>query len=115
MSLSISSKDRRLLAEQPVREGVAPMFEEIKYCLVWADERPEGLSSAGWELVGDLLIVRGYLHRALPVEQWGFAGGQEWLRTWNWALLDERLEWNGFRRVALTESERRVLERGLAG
>ena len=85
------------------------MFEEIKYCLVWPDERPEGLSSAGWELVGDLLVVRGYLHRALPVEQWGFAGGHAWLRTWNWALLDERLEWNGFRRLALTESEREVL------
>jgi len=102
-----------LLDTQPFDRLARPQFEEIKYCLVWPDERPEGLSSAGWELVGDLLVVRGYLHRAVPIEEWGMVGGQEYLRTWNRALLDERVPWNGFRRIALSDDDRQVLAAAL--
>ena len=81
---------------------------------MWPDELSEELTSGGRELVGDLLIVRGYLHRAVAIENWGIAGGDRFLETWQWALLEQRLEWNGFKRIALNAKEREVLDRALS-
>ena len=71
MNTRLSPDDCGLLGNCVLDPDAEPSFELLKYCLVWPDERPNGLSRDGWRLLGDLLIVRGFLHRGVPSEEWG--------------------------------------------
>ena len=83
----------------------------MKTCLVWPDERPQRISKEGYELLGDLWSVRGFLHRQVPTEQWGLdpAYFQE---VWSNALEDVP-GWPGFKRLRLSQVERAYLDTSL--
>lgn len=109
--MRFNSTDRDTLHQLVFDPTSEPSFELMKTCLVWADERPERMSNEGYELLGDLWIVRGFLHRAVPTEQWGLdpAYFQE---VWSNALQDVS-DWPGFRRLQLSQAERAYLDKSL--
>ncbi len=106
MSL-LSDDDRALLENEPFDPDAPAAFNDITACLVWADEVPDGLSRAAYEIVRDLLIARGLIHRAVPIEEWDYGYTERWER-WNEAI-SSGLRWNGFRRLALTAEQRGML------
>lgn len=107
----LSDADRERLEAVPFDSSAEPVFNEVTACLVWPDEVPDGLSRDGYAIVRDLLVARGLIHRAVAVEDWDY-GWTERLERWNESLLSG-LRWNGFRRLALTADQRRLLERHL--
>jgi hypothetical protein len=98
--MTLSPQDRALLESLPFDPNASAAYNEITGALAWSDEIPDGLSQAGYDYLRDLLAVRGYLHRGLPVER----------ERWDEALA-VGLRWNGFRRVTLTTDQRALLER----
>lgn len=106
-----SEVDRRLIEAQVFDPEAAPSFEVMKSCLVWPDECPEHISNEGREVLYDLLIVRGFLHRGVPLERWGL-DPQFFLYRWEEAQATELL-WNGFRRMHLSESDSAYLMRSV--
>jgi hypothetical protein len=63
--------DRAILRQLVFDPACEPSYELMKSCLVWPDERPLRISREGYELLGDLWAVRGFLHRGIPLSQWG--------------------------------------------
>jgi hypothetical protein len=108
----LGDDDRDLIERQPFDPAADAAFNEVTWCLVWSDEIPDGLSRSGYEVVRDLLVARGLIHRAVPVEEWDYGFTDRWER-WNEALASG-LRWNGFRRIALTAAQRALLSRYLA-
>jgi hypothetical protein len=107
----LSDDDRALVESVPFDPDAAVAFNEITACLVWADEIPDGLSRAGYEVIRDLLVARGLIHRGIPVEEWDYGWTERWER-WNDAI-GSGLRWNGYRRLALTGEQRALLGRYL--
>jgi hypothetical protein len=107
----LSDGDRRLVDEQAFDPDAEASFNEVTWCLVWSDEIPDGLSRDGYEIVRDLLVARGLIHRGVPVESWDYGWMDRWER-WNEALASG-LRWNGFRRIGLTTAQRTLLSRHL--
>jgi hypothetical protein len=105
------SRDRDLLMRLQFDRDASPAFEELRCCLIWPDERAESLSSHGYELLGDLWIVRGFIHRHIPRQHWGLDPDYFQL-VWTCALSDVS-GWPGFRRLELTEQDRNYLQRCL--
>jgi hypothetical protein len=102
--MEIPSEDLELLRSLQLDENAEPIFDMLKYCLTWPDERPSSrLSSEGNEFLSDLWIVRGFIHRALPREQWGLdqAHFQE---VWEYGRNNVP-SWPGFKRTELSEAE----------
>lgn len=95
----LSPQDRALIEAARFDPYATAAYNEITGALAWSDEMPEGLSQAGHDYLRDLLAVRGYLHRGLPVEREG----------WDEAIASG-LRWNGFARVALTADQRTLLQ-----
>jgi hypothetical protein len=110
----LTVEERRVIESCSLDPSAVPAFEEIRYCLVWPDERTDEVMrmQGGYALLGDLWIVRGYIHRGVPVEDWGAFGGESFLETWNECVFGG-LQWIGFRRIALTKQERAILDRAL--
>lgn len=102
--MSLSPEDRARIETLPFDPSATAAYNEITGALAWSDEIPNGLSSTGHDYLRDLLAVRGYLHRGLPV-------GRE---HWDEALASG-LRWNGFRRLSLTADQRALLERYVEG
>lgn len=89
-----------------------PSFELLKCCLIWPDERPpERLSSAGQELLSDLWIVRGFINRSVPHDEWGL-DPVYFRETWNFGLSNVA-GWPGFQRLTISYVERACLEFGM--
>jgi len=109
--MRLTPTDRVALQELVFDPGSEPSFELMKACLVWPDERPARISKEGYELIGDLWIARGYLHRDVPPEQWGLDPAY-FQAVWSYALLDVP-GWPGFRRLELSEADRAYLVRSL--
>ena len=107
----LGEADRALLEGMRFDAAAEPGWNEIAACLVWPDEVPDGLSAVGYELVRDLLVARGLVHRGVPVEDWDY-GHLERAERWE-AALAAGLRWNGFRRIALTRAQRARLEANL--
>ena len=110
MSL-LSDDDRELVESLTFEADAGVSFNDITACLVWDDEVPDGLSRSGYHVVRDLLVARGLIHRGVPVEEWDYGWTERWDR-WNEAIASG-LRWNGFRRIALTQVQRALLEQYL--
>ena len=109
--MTLSAADRALVEALAFDARADVAYDAITACLVWADEVPSGLTSAGYETVRDLLGARGYLHRGIPFDAWD-RGRTERVELWN-AALAQGLRWPGFRRLTLTHDQRALLERHL--
>lgn len=80
-----------------------PSFELMKACLVWPDERPPHISKEGYELLGDLWIVRGYIHKNVPADHWGL-DPVYFQEVWRQARNDVP-DWPGFKRLVLSAAD----------
>ncbi len=111
--MAIPERDLELLKGLTFDANVEPMFDLLKYCFTWPDERPlDHLSSEGREFLSDLWIVRGFIHRSLPHEEWGL--DPEYFKdTWEFALT-KVAQWPGFKRLVLSETEKAYLAECLA-
>jgi hypothetical protein len=103
--------DRDILQTLVFDPTAEPAFELMKSCLVWPDERPVRISKDGYELLGDLWAIRGYLHRSVPSEQWGLDPAY-FREVWTNALRDIP-DWPGFKRLDLSDEARAYLARCL--
>ena len=107
----LSDADRALVEHLAFDGAATPAWNEITACLTWPDELPSGLTPHGYDYMRDLLGARGFIHRAIPIEDWD-RGWTERADRWNEAL-GAGLRWNGFQRIALTTEQRVLLERRL--
>src|SRR5438874_7732579 len=60
-----TGNDLRLIESLVFDPSLKPAFDPMKDCLVWADERAEGLTPDGYESLCDLWIARSFLHRGV--------------------------------------------------
>src|SRR5688500_4753979 len=98
--MRFSPSDRSALEELRADPAAVPSYELLKAGRVWPDERPPRISNAGYELLGDLWIVRGFIHRHLPRERWGL-DPEHFAKVWENALRDVP-GWPGFQRLELS-------------
>lgn len=106
--MNITKQDRKAIEDLKHDSSLEPSFDVIKNCLVWDDERPTGVTSAGYELICDLLIVRSFLHQGIPREKWGLAP-EYFSAVWDDART-QGLRWPGFERVELSVAEKQYFE-----
>src|SRR5262245_35937210 len=105
--MRFTQEDRESLERLAFDPRCEPSYELLKACLVWPDERPAQISKEGYELLCDLWIVRGFLHRGLPPEKWGLDPGY-FQEGWRNGRADVP-HWPGFRRLELKEADRAYL------
>lgn len=103
-----SDRDQKLIEDLEFDETLTASFEALKGCLIWEDERPDGLTSEGYECLCDLWIARSFIHRNLPSSDWGL-DSDHFQRIWNEALK-AKIDWPGFKRLKLNDGDRRYLE-----
>jgi hypothetical protein len=105
--MRLGREDELALQQLTYDPGAEPAYELLKSCLVWPDERPVRISSEGYEFLGDLWAIRGFLHRELPLVRWGLdpAYFQE---VWRVGLATVP-NWPGFKRLQLSEKDRQYL------
>lgn len=101
----LSDLDRSLILACVFDAECSPGFDTVKWCLIWPDERVDDLSPAGYEVLCDLWIVRGFIHRGVPESEWGVdpASGH-FQRVWRLAE-QEVPSWIGFRRLQLSQPD----------
>lgn len=110
--MSVPDLELRLLNGLEMQADAEPQFDLLKYCLVWEDERPSvPMSSQGTELLTDLWIARGFIHREQPAKKWG-RDGTYFPEVWEYG---RRMVpgWPGFRRIALSDVDRQYLAKSL--
>jgi hypothetical protein len=106
--MRFSQLDRPCVTRLVYDPTCEPSYDIMKACLVWPDERPDRISNDGYELVGDLWIFRGFLHRGVPRHEWGL--NPDYFETVWKNALDDVPCWPGFRRIELSSLERLFLE-----
>lgn len=106
--MEISERDLDLLRKLAFDPNAEPMFDFLKSCLIWSDERSsDRFSAEGNEFITDLWIVRGFIHQSLPSEQWGL-DPEYFKAVWEFGLANIP-EWIGFKRLVLSESDKAFL------
>jgi hypothetical protein len=95
------SKDLELIEALVYNPNLAPSYDFIRDCLVWNDERTDGLSSEGYERLGDLWIIRSYLHRKVSASEWGLDPNY-FQQAWSEATK-QNFKWPGFLRLKLSK------------
>src|SRR5262245_9078634 len=108
----LSERDRATVEALVYDPAAEPSFELLKGCLIWRDEIPINISSEGYDRVCDLWAARSCLHRGVPMAPVPIAGDR-FKNAWEQAQR-EGLQWPGFRRVTLSETDRAYLDRSLA-
>lgn len=109
--MRFSEADRVKLLALRFDPNAEPSYELLKSCLVWPDECPQGLSREGYELLQDLWIVRGFLHKQKQREDWGVRTTR-FEEVWARALKDVA-EWPGFKRLQLSGADAAYLRRSM--
>lgn len=102
-------KDLQLIESLSYDSSLKPCFDVMRNCLVWADERPEGLSPAGYESLIDLWIARSFLHEGKDFSSHSL-DPQYFEDVWKRAKA-QNFNWPGFMRLALDDRDREYLER----
>jgi hypothetical protein len=106
--LLFEGNDLRLIESLKFDPELEPSYESIKGCLIWRDERPDGLSNAGYEALGDLWAARSFLHQGLDFSEHPL-NPDYYRRVWERALA-QGLKWPGFNRITLSEKDKDYLE-----
>ena len=110
--MRISNQDRMAIESLSYNPSLEPSFDIVKSCLMWEDERPGSISSEGYRFVRSLWVVRSFIHRGLPEEQWGLEP-HHFQAIWRFAI-DAKLKWPGFYRLELSWKDRIYFEKCLA-
>lgn len=98
--MSLSPDDRARIEGVQFDPHATAAYNELTGALTFSDEVPGGITAAAHAYLRELLGIRGYLHRGLPVDA----------TPWD-AALASGLRWNGFRRATLSPDERALLQR----
>ena len=104
---SFEDRDRKIIESLTYQPGLQPGFEALKGCLVWADERPDNLTPAGYDRLCDLWIARTILCHDPSRRTLNDA---HYRAAWSRAKA-EGIRWPGFHRETLSETDRRYYER----
>ena len=100
--------DIEVLRKLTLDPAAQPNFELLKFCLIWPDERPlEPLSNAGREFLSDLWVVRGFIHRSVPRDEWGL-DPTYFCEAWDFGLSNVA-SWPGFERLRISDVDRAYL------
>lgn len=105
--MRFSDTDRDAIDRLPLDPAAEPSFEVLKECLIWPDERPSSISHDGYRTLSDVWIVRGFLHRQVPYEEWGLDPAY-FRDVWEYAL-SAIPNWPGFQRLELSPADRAYL------
>jgi len=100
-----TGKDLELIEKLEFNSELVPSYDVIKNCLIWDDERPDGLTPDGYEKLCDLWIARSFIHREIPFSTWSL-DPEYFDRIWKKAIAS-KFSWPGFERLKLTEKERK--------
>ncbi len=112
MKPEFTAKDLDILRALRYDSTLKPNFESLKGCLVWKDERPRGLSLDADNLLNSLIIARAPIHRGLTLDDLPF--DPEYYKEL-WALAQQQIsDWLGFKRLTLSDEDRRYLEEEIA-
>ena len=99
-----NDRDRALVEALQYDPAAEPSFELLKGCLIWVDERADGLTSDGYERLCDLWIARSFLHRCEPFSSHPL-DPEYFGRVWEEALND-KIRWPGFQRLTLSAADK---------
>ena len=99
-----NERDLNLIESLQFDPELEPSYESIKKCLVCEDERPEGMTSEGYEKLCDLWIARSFVHRKLSFASWDL-DPKYFAEVWKDAFEDAEIKWPGFRRLKLNEKD----------
>jgi len=98
------------LIESLVRDPkLEPAFDYPKNCLVWSDERPDGLTRAGYEALADLLMARSFIHQGKDFSTYTISPDY-FKNIWDRAMAHP-FKWPGFDRLELSASENAYYEK----
>ncbi len=103
-----SDKDLILIENLEYDPNIRPGFDFIKDALIWSDERPNDLSSEGYEKLCDLWIARSFIHKQIPFSSWKL-DPYYFEEVWA-AALKQKIKWPGFQRIDLTEEDKAFYE-----
>jgi hypothetical protein len=98
-----TESDRTLIEALTYNPNLAPGYEILRGCLVWADETPDGISFSGRQRIHDLQTARSLLCHRTPLLEPISASLQRYYDDvlikyrpiWDQAL-SARLQWPGF-------------------
>ena len=96
-------KDLELIESLVYNPDIKPSYEFMKDCLVWEDERPDGLTPEGYEKLCDLWIIRSYIHQKIAPPDWGLDPKyfqESWLKA-----TKHNFKWPGFFRLKLSKHD----------
>jgi hypothetical protein len=97
-------KDLEIIESLIYQPELEPAFDVMRGALVWIDERPDGLSSKGYEKLIDLWIVRSCIHRGISLSD-GTLDPEYFEKAWSEARA-QKFSWPGFNRLKLSEEDR---------
>ena len=86
-----------------------PSYDVIRDCLIWEDEIANNLNPDGYEKLGDLWIIRSFIHRKIPSSRWGL-DPEYFQKAWNNAV-NQNFRWPGFFRLKLSKSDQEYYQR----
>ena len=106
-----TGNDLKLIEALEYNPDLKPGYDLIKSCLVWKDERPVGLTPAGYETLCDVWIARSFIHRGVDFST-DKLDPKYFRDIWNRAL-NQKFKWPGFKRLALNEEDKAYFEHEL--
>lgn len=102
-------EDLRLIELLTYKPSLKPSYDHIKNCLAWDDERADGLTPAGYEILCDLWIARSFIHRGLSFSIHEL--DPNYFRVVWERALGQKFKWPGFQRLTLSEEDKTYFER----
>ncbi len=99
-----TGNDLQLIESLQYNPELKPSFDWMRDCLVWKDERPDGLTPAGYESLIDLWIARSFIHRGKSFSEHSL-DPHYFEDVWKRAL-NQGFQWPGFSRLTLSDEER---------
>jgi hypothetical protein len=105
-----NESDLELIQSLNFDASLKPSYHPLKGCLTWNDEKIDNLSPSGYEIIGDLWIVRSYIHLDKDLKT---TLDPEYFRD-IWVRAEQQIpNWPGFKRLELNDEDRTYLETSL--
>jgi hypothetical protein len=112
MKPEFTGRDLDLMRSLKYDPSLEPIYEYLRGCLIWEDERPEGLTPAADDLVGSLIIARSLFHKGLTLEDHPI--DPSYCKEL-WGSAQQQIGgWPGFKRLSLSDKDRKYLEDEIA-
>ena len=108
METVFAGNDLKLMKSMVYEPDLEPSYEFLKGCLIWNDERPDGLTPDGYDNLSSLWIARALLHNGLGLSDDPI--NPDFTRELWERAMNEVPEWPGFKRITLSYKDRQYLE-----